>query len=109
MKSIKNLFWIILIVGVGFVVFDMFRPEPEIIDRTQDFRDENDSLKTVIETVIDSNREKDLIIIQIRNQFDSMVQRENKIHIFYANDRKKLFTNFNSSDRLKLFNQRTGY
>jgi len=109
MTAIKNLGFIILIVGVGFVVVDMFGPAPEIIDRTDYFRGQNDSLKTVVETVIESNMEKDLLISQIQNRFDSMVQRENKIHIFYANDRKKLFTDINATGRLKLFNSRTGY
>jgi hypothetical protein len=61
--------------------------EPEIVDMTEYYQDKRDSLEVIIEAKNRMIEIRDSRIADYINKNDSLIERENKIHRYYAREK----------------------
>lgn len=67
--------------------FGYFTKEPEVIDRTEYFMQQMDSLENISQSLLKENQIYQSKIIDLRHKEDSLIQYQEKIYIYYAKEK----------------------
>ena len=75
----------------GLIAYIALSPtEVETIDNTEYYEDKNKDLEIRLKAKDRIIENRNNTILKQRVEFDSMVRREDKVHIFYANEKRNL-------------------
>ena len=87
MTILKYISVIISGIGIGYIVFSK---EPEVIDNTKRYESKIDSLELIVEAKNRVIQIRDNRISNLDHKFDSMINRENKNHRYYAKEKANI-------------------
>lgn len=94
------------LLGASLVYF--IGEEKAVIDNTQYFKEQRDSLEHINDIFLRTIKKRDLELDASKERSDSLLAYQNKIYLYYDKELKRL-DSLNDSQQLELFNLLTNF